>query len=146
MIWIDLRHAIEKQGKKFDTMEVEIYSHSRNRIQDIFLFKLKCVMHIYREEHFYTGVCKVCPSFVSYWKQCELPCCYFQRWANPLVVASLETWIHEIKGIWFFATIGFNSIITLMFIQVSYLKWVGLWCLDMTLILPNSLINAFISI
>ena len=95
-------------------------------------------MHIYGEEHFYTGVCKVCPSFVSYLKQCELPCCYFQRWANPLVVASLETWIHEIKGIWFFATIGFTSIITLMFIQVSYLKWVGLWCLDITLILPNT--------
>ena len=132
-IWIDLRHAIEKRSKKFDTMEVKIYSHTWNLIWDIAKSPCTCIIFIGRNIR--TRVCKVCPTCCVLLKTMQATI-FFERWVNPHVVASFKNCIHEIKRIWFFAAYEFNSIITLMFIKV-YLKWVGLWCLDITLILPN---------
>ena len=44
-IWIDLRHAIEKRSKKFDTMKVKIFysPNTWNHISEISIFWLKSV-------------------------------------------------------------------------------------------------------
>ena len=120
-----------------------------NRSKDLFPYLKSHLKHITKSpcscifmgRYLRTRVCKVCPTYCVLLKTMQATI-FLERWVNPHVVASLKNWIHEIKRIWFFAAYEFNSIITLMFIKVShlYLKWVGhyFWCLDITLILPNT--------